>query len=157
MPLESLNKIAAIFLVGATAILIGIALYWNAMTRAFDESKHAALLAVLFVPTSALLGTILQSLSTVSLGKFLRTKAHTQSRWVGFFAQTSQQKDMLFWKRMFLRIADDHAHYKWFKDFLESDAFKTIRLPDKPDDRQRYIEHQQTSSAFGAFLRDAKG
>src|SRR5215218_8896519 len=117
MPVTTLNKVIALFLVGGVVAFLATGLHWEQIecllpSSATDDSGFWIFFAFLLLPISALMGAVVEGLSQVTLQNTL-TQTRSSKTVARLFGQTRAHEGLNKGQVRLAALVQKDSHYQW--------------------------------------------
>ena len=131
MPVTTLNKVIALFLVGGVVAFVATGLHWKQVeallpSSTTNDSDLWIFLAFLLLPVSALMGAVVEGLSQVTIQNILK-KADSNEAVAGLFGQRRAYDNLRKWRRHLGALVQEDCRYQWLASVHEIDKPRAIR------------------------------
>lgn len=130
MPVTTLNKVIALFLVGGVVAFLATGLHWEQVyplsSSATNDSGFWIFFAFLLLPVSALMGAIVEGLSQVTLQNFLK-RARSSKAVAKLFGQRRAHECLNKWQDHLATLVTKDSIYQWLAPVDDADKPWALR------------------------------
>lgn len=131
MPVTTLNKVIALFLVGGVVAFLATGLHWEQLesslpSSATNDSGFWIFFAFLLLPVSALMGAVVEGLSQVTLQNVLK-QARSSKTVARLFGQRRAHECLNKWQDLLASLVQKDRNYQWLAPVDDADKPWALR------------------------------